>query len=143
MNAYRSFWRRYFDFKGYATRKEYWVPTLVNIVIMAIFLLLIYASSSSKLVWLVNILSGIVLIFVIAMIIPQIAVQVRRLHDINRNGFLVYLYLIVEIVGTFTKEGWVLDTIFGFINLVLGIWLFVYMCLRTREHVEKENRLWI
>ena len=143
MNAYRSFWRRYFDFKGYATRKEYWVPTLVNIVIMAIFLLLIYASSSSKLVWLVNILSGIVLIFVIAMIIPQIAVQVRRLHDINRKGFLVYLYLIVEIVGTFTKEGWVLDTIFGFINLVLGIWLFVYMCLRTREHVEKENRLWI
>ena len=143
MNAYRSFWRRYFDFKGYATRKEYWVPTLVNIVIMAIFLLLIYASSSSKLVWLVNILSGIVLIFVIAMIIPQIAVQVRRLHDINRNGFLVYLYLIVDIVGTFTKEGWVLDTIFGFINLVLGIWLFVYMCLRTREHVEKENRLWI
>ena len=143
MNAYRSFWRRYFDFKGHSTRKEYWVPTLVNIVIMAILLVLIYASSSSKLVWLVNILSGIVLIFVIAMIIPQIAVQVRRLHDINRKGFLVYLYLIVEIVGTFTKEGWVLDTIFGFINLVLGIWLFVYMCLRTREHVEKENRLWI
>ncbi|MCY1569353.1 DUF805 domain-containing protein [Staphylococcus pettenkoferi] len=143
MNAYRSFWRRYFDFKGHSTRKEYWVPTLVNIVIMAILLVLIYASSSSKLVWLVNILSGIVLIFVIAMIIPQIAVQVRRLHDINRKGFLVYLYLIVEIVGTFTKEGWVLDTIFGFINLVLGIWLFVYMCLGTREHVEKEKRLWI
>lgn len=143
MNAYRSFWRRYFDFKGHSTRKEYWVPTLVNIVIMAILLVLIYASSSSKLVWLVNTLSGIVLIFVIAMIIPQIAVQVRRLHDINRKGFLVYLNLIVEIVGTFTKEGWVLDTIFGFINLVLGIWLFVYMCLGTREHVEKEKRLWI
>ena len=143
MNAYRSFWRRYFDFKGYATRKEYWVPTLVNIVIMAIFLLLIYASSSSKLVWLVNILSGIVLIFVIAMIIPQIAVQVRRLHDINRKGFLVYLYLVLVLVESFPREGSVLATISNFIGLILGIWLFVYMCLRTREHVEKENRLWI
>ena len=143
MNAYRSFWRRYFDFKGYSTRKEYWVPTLVNIVIMAIFLLLIYASSSSKLVWLVNILSGIVLIFVIAMIIPQIAVQVRRLHDINRKGFLVYLNLVLVLVESFPREGSVLATISNFIGLILGIWLFVYMCLRTREHVEKENRLWI
>ena len=143
MNAYRSFWRRYFDFKGYSTRKEYWVPTLVNIVIMAIFLLLIYASSSSKLVWPVNILSGIVLIFVIAMIIPQIAVQVRRLHDINRKGFLVYLNLVLVLVESFPREGSVLATISNFIGLILGIWLFVYMCLRTREHVEKENRLWI
>ena len=143
MNAYRSFWRRYFDFKGYSTRKEYWVPTLVNIVIMAIFLLLIYASSSSKLVWLVNILSGIVLIFVIAMIIPQIAVQVRRLHDINRKGFLVYLNLVLVLVESFLREGSVLATIINFIGLILGIWLFVYMCLGTREHVEKEERLWI
>ena len=141
MNAYRSFWRRYFDFKGHSTRKEYWVPTLVNIVIMAILLVLIYASS--KLVWLVNTLSGIVLIFVIAMIIPQIAVQVRRLHDINRKGFLVYLYLVLVLVESFPREGSVLATISNFIGLILGIWLFVYMCLRTREHVEKENRLWI
>lgn len=141
MNAYSSFWRRYFDFKGYATRKEYWVPTLVNIVIMAILLVLIYASS--KLVWLVNTLSGIVLIFVIAMIIPQIAVQVRRLHDINRKGFLVYLNLVLGIVESFPREGSVLGTIINFIGLILGIWLFVYMCLGTREHVEKEERLWI
>lgn len=143
MNAYRSFWRRYFDFKGHSTRKEYWVPTLVNIVIMAILLVLIYASSSSKLVWLVNTLSGIVLIFVIAMIIPQIAVQVRRLHDINRKGFLVYLNLVLVLVESFPREGSVLATIINFIGLILGIWLFVYMCLRTQEHVEKENRLWI
>ena len=141
MNAYRSFWRRYFDFKGHSTRKEYWVPTLVNIVIMAILLVLIYASS--KLVWLVNTLSGIVLIFVIAMIIPQIAVQVRRLHDINRKGFLVYLNLVLVLVESFPREGSVLATIINFIGLILGIWLFVYMCLRTQEHVEKENRLWI
>lgn len=141
MNAYRSFWRRYFDFKGHSTRKEYWVPTLVNIVIMAILLVLVYASS--KLVWLVNTLSGIVLIFVIAMIIPQIAVQVRRLHDINRKGFLVYLNLVLVLVESFPREGSVLATIINFIGLILGIWLFVYMCLRTQEHVEKENRLWI
>ncbi|MCY1585305.1 DUF805 domain-containing protein [Staphylococcus pettenkoferi] len=141
MNAYRSFWRRYFDFKGHSTRKEYWVPTLVNIVIMAILLVLIYASS--KLVWLVNTLSGIVLIFVIAMIIPQIAVQVRRLHDINRKGFLVYLNLVLVLVESFLREGSVLATIINFIGLILGIWLFVYMCLGTREHVEKEERLWI
>ena len=141
MNAYRSFWRRYFDFKGHSTRKEYWVPTLVNIVIMALLLVLVYASS--KLVWLVNTLSGIVLIFVIAMIIPQIAVQVRRLHDINRKGFLVYLNLVLVLVESFPREGSVLATIINFIGLILGIWLFVYMCLRTQEHVEKENRLWI
>lgn len=141
MNAYRSFWRRYFDFKGHSTRKEYWVPTLVNIVIMAILLVLIYASS--KLVWLVNTLSGIVLIFVIAMIIPQIAVQVRRLHDINRKGFLVYLNLVLVLVESFLREGSVLATIINFIGLILGIWLFVYMCLGTREYVEKEERLWI
>lgn len=108
---------------------------------MAILLVLIYASS--KLVWLVNTLSGIVLIFVIAMIIPQIAVQVRRLHDINRKGFLVYLNLVLVLVESFLREGSVLATIINFIGLILGIWLFVYMCLGTREHVEKEERLWI
>ncbi|CAM3122904.1 DUF805 domain-containing protein [Staphylococcus argensis] len=143
MNAYSSFWQRYFDFKGYSTRKEYWVPTLVNIAIISILIGLIFVSSSSKLVWLVNILSGIVLIFVIAMIIPQIAVQVRRLHDINRKGFLVYLNLILGIVESFPREGSVLATIINFIGLIIGIWLFVYMCLGTREHVEKEKRLWI
>ncbi len=74
---------KYADFTGRATRSEYWwfclFATIVNII----------ASMISP------VLSGIL---ALALLLPSIAVMVRRLHDDNISGWLG-LILLVPLIG--------------------------------------------
>ena len=76
--------KKYVVFSGRSRRKEYWYFVLF-VVIVSIVLSLIdslsgtYHSGSGT-----GLLSGI---FSLAILIPSIAVSVRRLHDIDRTGW--------------------------------------------------------
>lgn len=84
------------NFSGRARRREYWLFSLASAIIGFVFtILLSCVESSAILTALVNLLY---LIVGIAMLIPSIAVTVRRLHDTGRSG-LWYL-LVLTIVGT-------------------------------------------
>lgn len=76
---------KYADFNGRATRSEYWWFVLFCFLISAA---LNIADSS-------GIVSGI---FSLAVLLPMIAAQVRRLHDTNRSGWFLLLNLI-PIIG--------------------------------------------
>jgi uncharacterized membrane protein YhaH (DUF805 family) len=69
--------RRYADFRGRASRSEFWCFFAFVIIAQAVsgFLGLLFGVGSA--------LSGIVGLL---LIIPQIAVAVRRLHDLGRSG---------------------------------------------------------
>lgn len=75
--------RKYAVFSGRSRRKEYWYFALF-VVLISIVLTIIdgligaYARSTGA-----GLLSGI---FSLAILIPSIAVSVRRLHDIDRTG---------------------------------------------------------
>jgi len=84
LNWYLQPWKKYAEFTGRAGRMEYWLFTLVNIVVMNVFLHVH-----------LGIVSGI---FAIASIIPGIAVAIRRLHDTNRSGWWILIALI-PIIG--------------------------------------------
>ncbi len=77
--AYRRMWRRYAVFEGRATRAEYWWPVLVNLAILAPLQVLAFAATRAFLV-----LDGL---YVLAGIIPGLALSVRRLHDTDRSGW--------------------------------------------------------
>ena len=89
MNWYFEVLKKYAVFSGRARRKEYWFFFLINIII-AFVLGFIEGLFGSP---------GIIsMIYSLAVLIPGIAVSVRRLHDTNRSGWWLLIGLI-PIIG--------------------------------------------
>lgn len=97
---------RYATFTGRARRAEYWYFFLVYFLIyvglgFVDFVVGVFSWGRG-----VGLLSGL---FSLAMLVPSLAVAVRRLHDIDRSGW------------------WLL---IGLIPFIGGLVLFVFMCLK-------------
>ncbi|MDF2479638.1 MAG: hypothetical protein K0S24_5121 [Sphingobacterium sp.] len=75
----------YANFNGRARRKEYWMFVLANLLIGVVFGILGQIAS------LFSYISGLISL---ALLIPSIAVAVRRLHDTNKSGWFLLLALI-------------------------------------------------
>ena len=95
MNWFLAALKKYADFSGRAQRSEYWYFVLFYILIyigLAIVdrMLGTLASSSS-----IGLLTGL---FTLALIIPSLAVLVRRLHDTDRSGWWILISL-VPLIG--------------------------------------------
>lgn len=95
--AIQLFFKRYTDFQGRSRRSEYWWVMLLNILVgigggFLIGLLGGYGSGSLNPIGMI--LAGIMVIYVLAIIVPSIALSVRRLHDINQTGW-IYLGLVI------------------------------------------------
>ena len=81
---------RYAKFDGRAGRAEYWWFFLANVIIVAILFGLGNAS---------NIFFILYFVYAIALILPSIAVGIRRLHDTNKTGWLMLLPLVPFVGG--------------------------------------------
>jgi uncharacterized membrane protein YhaH (DUF805 family) len=100
MGWYLKALRQYTDFTGRARRKEYWIFTLVNVIISFV---LGFLDSVLDLVGnignigLLNIglLGGL---YSLAVLLPSWAVGCRRLHDIGRRGWW-QLIAIIPLIG--------------------------------------------
>jgi len=89
--------KRYTDFSGRSRRKEYWMFVL-GIIIAAIVLGII-----ESVLGLSGMVGGVygplTVIFMLAIIVPSIAVQVRRFHDQDKSGWFVLISLIPFVGG--------------------------------------------
>jgi len=94
---YFSILKKYAVFTGRANRKEFWMFVLVNIIISVIFSILTRIPILRVIFWIVLIL------FSLAVLIPGIALGIRRLHDLNLSGWLMLLCLIpvVNVIAVF------------------------------------------
>lgn len=95
MNWYLSVLKKYAVFDGRAQRAEYWYFALVSIIISIVLTMIDGATGSFNAMSGFGLLSGI---YTLAVIIPTIAVGVRRLHDTNRTGWWILLAL-VPLIG--------------------------------------------
>ncbi len=87
---------KYADFTGRANRREYWLFVLAVIVISLVLWLFITVFAKVKLLYILfAILYGAVSL---ALLIPSLAVAVRRLHDIGKGGGWIFISLI-PIIG--------------------------------------------
>jgi uncharacterized membrane protein YhaH (DUF805 family) len=87
MNWYVEVLKKYAVFAGRARRKEYWMFTLFNLIIgFAIGFVqgMMGIGGGSYLAW-------PALVYTLAVLIPGIAVSVRRLHDTNRSGWWLFI----------------------------------------------------
>ncbi len=96
--------RKYADFSGRARRKEFWLFALLMFLIEIAFMGLLSAVGGSPMMLVdpavapatgaggtVLMIYGLVLL---ALLIPSVAVAIRRLHDTNRRGWWILIGLI-------------------------------------------------
>lgn len=96
MEWYVKVLRHYGDFKGRARRKEYWMFFLYNVLFSMGAMMLDHAFDLTY----EGVEYGPIYIgYGFGMIIPQIAVVVRRLHDIGKAGWMILVVLIPFIGG--------------------------------------------
>ena len=95
-----SVFRNYATFAGRATRSEYWWFQLLQAVVFLVFLVggflpVIINTPPPEEPKPTAIVGGLgILVFGLAVIIPNISVFVRRLHDINFSGWFYFLGVI-------------------------------------------------
>lgn len=113
MKWYVKVLKQYADFSGRARRKEYWMFTLFTVL---------FAIAAMVLDSVIGFNFGILpygilyLLYVLATLVPGLAVLVRRLHDTNRSGAWFFI---------------------GFVPIIGGIWLLV---LLATEGTAGENK---
>lgn len=83
VDAIKTCFSKYADFKGRASRSEYWWYTLFIVL-------------ASLALSIVN--DKLPMVFALATLLPSIAVAARRLHDSNRSGWL-QLIVFIPILG--------------------------------------------
>jgi uncharacterized membrane protein YhaH (DUF805 family) len=88
---------KYVQFTGRAGRKEYWLFYLVNIALYLLFIILTNIFGNGVLTLIISV---IYTLFGLAILLPGIAVCVRRLHDVGKGGGWAFIAF-VPIVGVF------------------------------------------
>ncbi len=108
MNWYLEVLKKYAVFSGRARRKEYWMFILFNNIIVFVLGLIEEIAGSDQ--------SILATLYMLAVLLPGLAVSVRRLHDTGRSGW------------------WLL---IGFVPLIGAIVLLVFM---VQDSQQSENQ---
>jgi len=104
MNGYTTAMRRYVEFSGRSSRSEFWLYTLVYVIIYLVAAVIDAFVFGMNVMQHIGIVTGIV---ALVHFIPSLAVSIRRLHDTDRSGW------------------WLLIV---FVPLIGAIWLVVLYC---------------
>lgn len=89
MEQYKKMWKNAFNFSGRSTRRDYWMAVLFNMIVAFV----------------VGFVAGMIqlpilgALYSVAIIIPSLALSIRRMHDINKSGWVILLSIIPVIGG--------------------------------------------
>jgi len=97
--AIQLFFSRYVDFQGRSRRSEYWWVALFNVIVFGVGTVLAMVLGgvnfeTGEMGPLAYVVFGLLGLYALGIIVPSIALFVRRLHDINQTGW-IYLGLFV------------------------------------------------
>jgi uncharacterized membrane protein YhaH (DUF805 family) len=97
MEWYLLVLKRYAEFTGRSRRKEYWMYTLYSIVIYVV----LYTAGLVTLMRgnIYMVFFGLAFVYALAVLVPGLAVSVRRLHDIGKSGWFILICLIPLVGG--------------------------------------------
>ena len=104
----------YANFSGRARRQEYWMFVLFNMIFA--FLIAFVGGLLGEMFNASELGMALYVIYLLAIIIPSIAVLVRRLHDIGKSGAWFFI---------------------SFVPFIGGIWLLILMCTEG-ERIENQ-----
>lgn len=111
MEAIQTFFARYTDFQGRSRRSEYWWVVLAFFVVFGtgwFLVALIGGLAAGSLNPIGFLLMGILGLAYLAVIIPAIALMVRRFHDLDQTGWLALVFILlsfIPLVGLLASVG--------------------------------------
>ena len=82
MNWYLKVLKNYADFEGRARRKEYWMFVLFNLLIGYGLMIMAVIAEIPGLLFAST-------LYFIAVLIPNLAVGIRRMHDVGKSGWFI------------------------------------------------------
>lgn len=97
VDAVKSVFTKYADFKGRSRRSEYWWFCLCNMIISGVLSTLAQKVGGPC--------AALSAIYSLAVLVPSLAVLARRLHDIGKSGWWMLLSL-VPLVGAIILIIW-------------------------------------
>ena len=127
--AIKRYFQRYAQFRGYASRSEYWWPWLVNTIIGFIFSLFTVIPMMTAMSEAIEaaqngdpsmtpvypasfyVMSGISSLYGLAVLLPNLSSLVRRLHDTGKSGSWFFI---------------------GWLPIIGPIWLLVLLASESR-----------
>ena len=152
--------KRYADFRGRSPRKEYWMFVLFTFIVSIVLSLIdaalgfgghtnSYSTGGANGYAAGAGVSGGLLanLWSLAILVPSIAVGVRRLHDLNRTGWWMLapmapivigsIFFFMAMRGALTGAGMggggMLGGILLFVGGIMGFVLFVWFCMRGTD----------
>jgi uncharacterized membrane protein YhaH (DUF805 family) len=102
--------KRYADFSGRSRRQEFWMFQLFILLVYIAFIILMglaggLSGDGSGGGILATIFSILFLIFALGIFIPSLALTVRRLHDLDKSGWMILIGLI-PLIGSILLLVW-------------------------------------
>ena len=113
--------KRYAEFSGRSRRMEYWSFVLLNVIVYVVFGAIMMAGGFSLAALsdptatppqpgaLFYVGAGLLGLYALAVFIPNLAVNVRRLHDRNMSGWFLLLFIVlsaIPFIGILVSIGW-------------------------------------
>jgi uncharacterized membrane protein YhaH (DUF805 family) len=102
MSWYLEVLRKYAQFDGRARRKEYWFFALFNVLVAFVLCMLtvggVLLLGHSDMNAMIGLMFIPITLYWLAVLVPSLAVTVRRLHDTGRSGWW-YFIAFVPFVG--------------------------------------------
>lgn len=132
MQWYLKVLKNYAVFSGRARRKEYWMFILFNLIFSIVANIIDYIFGTRNIVLTYGLFSGL---YTLVVLIPSLAVAVRRLHDVGKSGWfmifiLVPLLLFSYFAGAYPSDPSLLAPmgITAVIFFGIAIWMLVLFC---------------
>lgn len=134
--AYKYYWENAFKYRATSTRADFWWPVLVNFIIFVILYFLLAIAGFTSVTSIMNgynhgvgfliFLLFVIAVFAIAIIIPGIAICVRRVRDTGLTGWTVLVFWLLSLIFT-SNDSAVMETISSVIDIIF----LVILCLPT------------
>lgn len=142
--------KRYAQFSGRSRRKEYWMWILLQVIIGFVLSFVdvalglggqatgVSSSAPGSIAAAGNLRGGVLSnLFSLAVLVPNIAVAVRRMHDTNRSGWYILLPAVPIFIAVFATAGsaatggmamMAVAGVAGLAALVCTVLVFVWYC---------------
>ncbi|MCD8829254.1 DUF805 domain-containing protein [Staphylococcus gallinarum] len=145
LEAYKDFWKRYVDFKGKSNRLQFWTPVLIHIIVVFVVALIGVISFITGAFIISAILSVLVGIFGLAIIVPMIAVTLRRFYDAGRKRLSAIILIAFSVLINITFDIVQINSVAISLNIIelISTILLIYVTLLPSKSTSDEALKWL